>query len=145
MPGPVRAQRTLRVPREEVFAAWTDPERLRQWWGPPGFSVDRIDADLRVGGAYRIVMRPSDGNVRELLWLWEEISPPERLVYRWRWVLDGVEQPETHVTVDFRDAPEGTRVELVHHGFPDRAEWRHHDDGWRGCLERLEAKLNQVV
>jgi uncharacterized protein YndB with AHSA1/START domain len=83
--------------------------------------------------------------VRELLWLWEEISPPERLVYRWRWVLDGVEQPETHVTVDFRDAPEGTRVELVHHGFPDRAEWRHHDDGWRGCLERLEAKLNQVV
>jgi uncharacterized protein YndB with AHSA1/START domain len=76
MPGPVRTERTLRVPPAEVFAAWTDPDRLSQWWGPPGYSVDRIDADLRVGGAYRIVMRPPDGDVRELLWLWDEICRP---------------------------------------------------------------------
>jgi uncharacterized protein YndB with AHSA1/START domain len=145
MPGPVHAQRTLRVPREEVFAAWTEPDRLREWWGPPGFSVDRIDGDLRVGSSYRIVMRPPEGSLLELLWTFDEISPPERLVYRWRWIFDGVEQPETHVTVDFRDAPEGTRVELIHIGFADDAEWRHHDDGWSGCFERLAAILNQMV
>ena len=145
MPESVQASRTLRVSREEVFTAWTDPERLREWWGPPGFSVDRIDADLRVGGSYRIVMRPPDGDVRELVWTFEEISPPERLVYRWQWVLGGVEQPETHVTVVFRDAADGTQVELTHVGFTDEAEWRHHDDGWSGCLDRLDAILNQVV
>jgi uncharacterized protein YndB with AHSA1/START domain len=145
MPGPVRTGRTLRVPREEAFDAWTNPERLSQWWGPPGYSVDRIDGDLRVGGSYRIVMRPPGGAVQELLWLFDEIAPPERLVYRWRWVFDGVEQPETHVTVDFRDAPDGTRVELFHAGFPDEPERRHHDDGWNGCLDRLGTILNQMV
>jgi hypothetical protein len=49
------------------------------------------------------------------------------------------------VTVEFRDAPGGTRVELTHVGFPDDEEWRHHDDGWRDCLNRLEATLNQMV
>jgi uncharacterized protein YndB with AHSA1/START domain len=134
----VRTERTLRVPPEEVFAAWTEPERLRQWWGPPGFSVDRIDGDLRVGGSYRIVMRPPEGDLLELVWTFDEIAPPARLAYRWRWGHGG---DETQVTVDFRAAPEGTRVELLHTGFTDEADRQHHDDGWRDCLQRL----NQLV
>jgi uncharacterized protein YndB with AHSA1/START domain len=122
-----------------------NPERLRRWWGPPGFTVEAIDADLRVGGSYRIVMRPADGDVRELVWTFQEIAPPERLVYRWQWVIGGVAEPATHVTVVFRDAGDRTEIELTHVDFTDDDERAHHVGGWDGCLDRLPAILNRMV
>jgi uncharacterized protein YndB with AHSA1/START domain len=137
--GGLRVRRRVRAPRADVYDAWVNPERLRAWWGPPGFTVERIDADLRVGGRYRIVMQPPEGDARELLSTFEEITPPERLVYEWQWVIAGVEQPVTRVSVTFRDAGGVTEVELVHRGFTDDAERRHHIEGWDGCFQRLAA------
>lgn len=141
----LRVVRRLRAPREEVFDAWINPERLRAWWGPPGFTVDDIDADLRVDGRYRIVMRPPDGGIRELVWTFREISPPERLAYTWQWVIDGIAHAETHVTVSFREAGDHTEIELTHVDFVDDADREHHTEGWAGCFSRLDATLNHMV
>lgn len=48
--------RTFDVPREKVWKAWTDPEQLRQWWAPRGFTNPTVQLDLRVGGELYIVM-----------------------------------------------------------------------------------------
>ena len=45
------------APRELVWRAWTDPERLRRWWGPRGFTAPVATTDLRVGGRYHWGMR----------------------------------------------------------------------------------------
>jgi uncharacterized protein YndB with AHSA1/START domain len=50
--------RLVRAPRELVWQAWTDVERLREWWGPKVFTNPRCEIDVRVGGAIRIDMRP---------------------------------------------------------------------------------------
>ena len=56
-------QRLLRVPREQVFAAWLDPVSVAQWMKAGG--VDHVTADLdpRVGGTFRIVMRHAGKDV----------------------------------------------------------------------------------
>ena len=54
--------RVFDAPRALVFKAWTDPKQLMQWWGPKGFTNPVCEADARVGGAWRIVMRAPDGN-----------------------------------------------------------------------------------
>ena len=52
--------RTLNASRELVFAAWTDPRRALQWWGPVNYPAVHIEMDLRPGGAWRICLRSTD-------------------------------------------------------------------------------------
>ncbi|MDQ1261779.1 MAG: hypothetical protein QG575_960 [Euryarchaeota archaeon] len=53
--------RFLDAPRELVWKAWTEPERLIRWWGPIGFTSPVSRIDLRVGGEYLSCMRSPDG------------------------------------------------------------------------------------
>lgn len=55
--------RTLNAPRELIYKAWTDPNHLKEWWGPAGFTNTFHEHDLRVGGRWRFTMHgPDKGN-----------------------------------------------------------------------------------
>lgn len=56
----VTITRVFDAPRATVFRAWTDADRLAQWWGPKGFTNPVCEIDARVGGAIRIHMRSPD-------------------------------------------------------------------------------------
>lgn len=73
--------REFDAPRELVFRAWTDPKHLAQWWGPNGFSTTTSAFDLRPGGVWRFVMHGPDGRDYENRVTFDEVVPPERLVY----------------------------------------------------------------
>jgi uncharacterized protein YndB with AHSA1/START domain len=73
--------RVFDAPREVVFKAWTDPERLRRWWGPKNFTNPVCEVDVRPGGAMRIHMRGPDGTVYPMTGVYHEIVEPERLVF----------------------------------------------------------------
>jgi uncharacterized protein YndB with AHSA1/START domain len=75
-------RRLIQAPRELVFRAWSDPAQLAQWWGPKAFTNPVCEGDLKVGGAWRIVMRGPDGADYPLSGAYLEIAPPERLVMR---------------------------------------------------------------
>lgn len=53
--------RVFAAPRELVFRAWTEPELIRQWWGPQGYDTPVAEIDLRPGGEWKTVMRGADG------------------------------------------------------------------------------------
>jgi uncharacterized protein YndB with AHSA1/START domain len=59
--------RTFDAPREKVWNAWTDPDAVRLWWGPKGFTAPHISIDLRVGGRFIFAMRGAglDGGVKD--------------------------------------------------------------------------------
>jgi uncharacterized protein YndB with AHSA1/START domain len=137
----VRITRTFAAPRERVFQAWTDPEKLKAWWGPPGYATPVAEVELRVAGRYRLGMRKMpDGEIFYLSGTYREVRPPERLVYTWRW--EG--EPgggETQVTVEFRDRGGSTEVVLVHDMFPSRDERDKHEMGWSGAFEKLATFL----
>jgi uncharacterized protein YndB with AHSA1/START domain len=72
--------RIFDAPRTQVFEAWTEPRLMAQWWGPHTFTNPVCELDTRPGGAYRIVMRSSDGADFPLSGVYREIAEPERLV-----------------------------------------------------------------
>ncbi|MGH7014061.1 MAG: SRPBCC family protein [Stellaceae bacterium] len=73
--------RVFDAPREPVFAAFSDPLHLGQWWGPRGFTNPVGEVDARPGGAIRIHMRAPDGTVYPMTGVFDELVAPERLVF----------------------------------------------------------------
>jgi uncharacterized protein YndB with AHSA1/START domain len=140
----LRATRRFAAPRERVFDAWTTPEALKRWWCPPGWEPERIDVDLRAGGAYYFGMRALDGgSAVSIHGRFLEVRRPERLVYTWRWhgAFEGM--PETRVTVEFLSIDGGTDVVLVQENFPNVALWQRHRSGWIAACDRMEQILLQ--
>jgi uncharacterized protein YndB with AHSA1/START domain len=134
-PDPLRFERVIHARRDDVFDAWTDPARLRVWWGPPGVPVSALDGELRPGGAYRIAMVEPTGSERVLEWSFREIDRPRRLVYGWRWLSGS--RDDSVVVVEFTDLGDRTRVVVEHSGLPAGPVRDVHERGWLGCLEAL--------
>ncbi len=72
--------RMLDAPRELVWKCFTDPEHMKQWWGPKGVKVVKSEMDLRVGGTYLYGMQVPDAPVMWGKFVYREIVPPEKLV-----------------------------------------------------------------
>jgi uncharacterized protein YndB with AHSA1/START domain len=73
--------RVFDAPRELVFKAWTEPERLARWWGPKSFTMLVSKLDLRPGGVFHYCMRSPDGREMWGKFVYREIVAPERLVF----------------------------------------------------------------
>ena len=73
--------RVFDAPRELVFAAWTDPDHVVQWWGPVGYSSFDCKIDLRVGGVFSLKMQGPDSTVYPCTGVFREVVKPERIVY----------------------------------------------------------------
>ena len=139
----VVAKRRFRAPRERVFRAFTDPTDLPRWFSPSeDITTDVVELDLRVGGAYRFGFHLPDGAVEYVLGRFEEVSPPERLVFTWTWVEpDPHAGIETRVTVAFTDHGDETEVAVTHERFPSEETRKRHDEGWQGTFDRLSKLL----
>ena len=137
----LRLSRSFAAPRERVFRAFTAPTQLVRWWGPKGFTVPACTLDVRVGGAWRTVMRSPEGKDHIVSGVYREIMPPERLVFTWAWEEDGARGHETVVTIEFSETPGGTRLELTHERFQTEDSRNAHRDGWSSCLDCLEEAL----
>jgi uncharacterized protein YndB with AHSA1/START domain len=128
--------RRIKVSPAKVYAAWTRPEQMMRWWSPDACPVLGAEADLRVGGRYRVAFRMPDGAVRECSGVYREVEPDRRLVFTWNWA--HLDEPESQVTVELRTLPEGTELTLTHAQFRDEDGQITHRQGWDGALDQLE-------
>jgi uncharacterized protein YndB with AHSA1/START domain len=72
--------RTFNAPRDLVWKCFTDPERMKEWWGPKGFKVIASKMDLRPGGSYHYGLQSPNGQPMWGKFVYREIVPPEKLV-----------------------------------------------------------------
>ncbi|MBC8075334.1 MAG: SRPBCC domain-containing protein, partial [Chloroflexales bacterium] len=78
--------RVVNAPRALVFAAYTDPAHVSHWMlGPQGWTMPVCEIDLRPGGAWHFVWRRSDGSEMAMNGVYQEITPPDRLVTTEAW------------------------------------------------------------
>jgi uncharacterized protein YndB with AHSA1/START domain len=96
--------RVFDAPRELVFESWTDPEQLKVWWGPHGFSNTFHHFDMKPGGRWRYTMHGPDGTNYENEMEFVEIDEPARIV------IDHVTHPRFRLTVLFEQLGEKTKI-----------------------------------
>lgn len=73
--------RVVDAPCDLVFRAWTEPERLAQWWGPRGFGMQTQKIDLRPGGVYLYSMTSPEGFRMWGKMAYREVVAPRKLSF----------------------------------------------------------------
>jgi uncharacterized protein YndB with AHSA1/START domain len=152
--------RVLNAPRDLVWKAFTDPERMKEWWGPKGFKVIASKMDLRPGGTYLYGLAPPNGQTMWGKFIFREIVPQQRMVLitsfsdeaagTTRHPMSPTWPLELLSTFTFEDEP-GGKTKLTIRWSPHKSteEERKTFDagrdsmrqGWGGTLEQLEAYL----
>ena len=136
--------RTFDAPRELVFKAWTEPERIKQWLAPRGFKIPVAEGELRPGGKWRQSMVAPDGMQLWLGGVYKEIIPPERLVFTHAWDdPTGKPGPETTCTVILTERGGKTEMQFRQGPFPTADSKAQHNDGWSQCFDRLVELLSE--
>jgi uncharacterized protein YndB with AHSA1/START domain len=128
-------KRRLNAPPAKVFAAWTDPEKIKCWFGPPGVQTLAAESDARVGGRYRILARSPDGEQHDVSGIYREVIPNQKLVFTWAW--KSTPERESLVTIELKPDGDGTMLTLTHEQFFDEGARDRHQHGWTGSLEKL--------
>src|SRR5215469_3638614 len=137
-PSSLMISRTYPASVERVFKAWTDANQLGQWFAPSDDYTTKASVDLRIGYEYRIAITHKGGNVHNVVGTYRLIEPPRKLIYTWRW--EGA-PADTLVTVDFATEGDATKVTITHEQFLTTEDRDRHNEGWKGCAERLDRKL----
>jgi uncharacterized protein YndB with AHSA1/START domain len=158
---PFEISRVYDAPRAKVWQAWTEPERLKQWWGPRGFKVHTCKVDLRPGGTFLYGMKAPDGSDVWGRFVYREVKAPERLVFIVSFSdpkggttrHPGMENWPLHIlsTVSFEEQAGKTKVtvrwtpheasEIERKTFDEgRASMQ---QGWTGTLDQLTAYLKR--
>lgn len=149
----IEITRIFDAPRELVWKTWTEPERVKRWWGPKNFTAPVCKIDLRAGGSYLSCMRSPEGQDYWSTGVYREIVEPERIVCTDSFADEkGNVVPASHygmsedwplellVTVTFEEHEGKTKFTLRHVGVPSDM----HDmceAGWNESFDKLAQEL----
>ena len=154
--------RVFDAPRDLVFKAWSEADRLAKWWGPKGFKLDVAKLDFRPGGSFHYCMTSADGNEMWGLFVYREIMAPERLVFVNSFAdKDGniIRAPfsatwplEIRNTLELTEHEGKTTMKLYGGPIQATAEERkmfidmfaNMQEGFKGTFEQLDAYLTEV-
>ncbi len=139
----IHIERVFDAPREQVFALFTDPELIPEWWGPYGTTAIVDEMDVRTGGRWRFVLRNSDGSESGFRGAYREVTPPERIVQTFEW-----EPMAGHVSVEtavFEDLGDRTKVTTtsIFHTTEERDGML--NSGMEGGLNDTYARLDELL
>jgi uncharacterized protein YndB with AHSA1/START domain len=138
----LRIERVFAAPIGDTFDAWTNVDVLRMWW-PAGLGWDTpvAEADVRVGGRLRLVMRDPDGVQFGGEGRYLTLERPHRLAFTWRWDGSVLGSGEQLIEITLTDnGDDTTTVVLVNSGLTD-ADEQSHREGWGASFDNLDAVL----
>jgi len=137
-------KRFINAPRTRVYAAWTDPAQLKEWFGPVWVRTCELIAEARVGGKFRWDVINCEGKEVTIQGEYREIVPGEKIVFTWKHCDDELwENQISTVTVEFSDRNSGTELRLKHEQLPGDESRDDHDRGWNSVLDRLEKFVSE--
>jgi uncharacterized protein YndB with AHSA1/START domain len=138
----IRTERVFDHPRERVWAVFTDPALIPEWYGPRG-STTRVDVmDVRAGGQWRFVMG-SGAEETGFRGTYREVTPPERIVQTFEW--EGMPGHVAVETAEFEDLGDRTRIVTtsLFHTTQERDGML--QSGMAGGMEETYARLDELL
>ena len=137
-------KRFINAPRDRVYAAWTDPKQLREWFGPENVRTRDLVAETRVGGKYRWDLTNPEGEEMTVQGEYRDLQPGRKIVFTWQWEDDETwENHNSIVTVELSDAAGGTELRLLHEHLPSEESSDKNNDGWKSSLNKLDKFLSE--
>lgn len=139
--------RVFDAPARLLFAAYSQPEHIKKWFGPVGWPVTLAEIDFRVGGAFRFAMTgPSGEQNTPFGGDYLEIVPDRKIVYD-----NGFHEPGAEkmiVTITF-DEVDGKTTLTMHTQFPSREMYDIHvgggfEVGTNSGLDQLETLMAEL-
>ncbi|OXM13351.1 SRPBCC domain-containing protein [Paenibacillus herberti] len=149
-------ERTFQAPKSLVFKAFTEPEQLKQWWGPRGWTVTECTLDLQPGGFWHYCMKCVDENLGDFFgmesWgkgVYEEVRPEEYFSYTDYFSdAEGMvnkELPSSFIMTTFKEQDGATKVlNRSRYGSPEELQTvldMGMEEGIRQTWDRLEEYL----
>jgi uncharacterized protein YndB with AHSA1/START domain len=150
--------RVFDAPIDRVWGAWRDPEQVKKWWGPAGFTCPLAEMDFREGGTSLVCMRaPAEYGGQDMYstWTYTTIVPNQRIEYIFNFadknggklspaeagIEAGVPEDGHHV-VRFRDLG-GARTELTvtEHGYTTEQARDVSRAGLEQCVDKMAENL----
>ncbi len=131
--------RRLKASPAAAFAAWTDAEKLKRWWGPTTHTCPYAELDVRPGGAWRTCMVGPDGTEHWVSGVYETVEAPSRLAFTWAWdQADGSQGNISLVELHFVEIDGETEMRFRHSRFQDAEARDNHNMGWTSSFEDLD-------
>ena len=127
--GDLVFERTFDAPRELVWKALTERDRVPKWWGKHGTTTTVVEMDVRPGGTWRYVSSAPDRDDVTFYGEYLEVDPPKGYTWTFMFDVEGVGPmggPETHVLEDLGDGRTTADLDGPH-GLaprPSTAPWR---------------------
>jgi len=101
---PFKTTREIPAEIDEVFAAFSNADRLERWWGPAGFTNTFHICEFEPGGRWSFTMHsPNGGNPKNEI-IFETIDAPQKIVIR------HISLPLYRLTIDLTPSISGTTV-----------------------------------
>ena len=133
--------RTFNGPARIVFEAWTKPELLKRWWAPKstGMSLLSCEADVRVGGRYRLEFGQEGSKPMAFFGRYIEVTPHSRLVWTNEESDDGAV-----TTVTFREK-DGKTLLVMHELYPSKEALDYAIAGMEGGMPETFEQLDELL
>jgi len=100
----IHISRSFEAPIELVWEAWTNPDHIKNWWGPEGFTNTIEAMDVRPGGAWELVMHGPDGTDYKNKSIYQKIVPQKQIVF------EHISGPKFTATIDFTEDGSKTHI-----------------------------------
>ena len=136
--------RVFDAPRELLWKAWTDPEMMKVWSAPRGFTIPRSEGELKVNGTWHATMVKPDGEELSLGGRYLEIVEPERLVFTHVWMDENGNPTSSDSTCTVTLTARGNKTEMNFRqtGFDSEGSRDGHNEGWNECFDKLDEMLS---
>jgi uncharacterized protein YndB with AHSA1/START domain len=139
----IRVSRLLNAPIDLVWEVWTNPEHIKNWWGPNGFTNTITKMEMKPEGAWDLIMHGPDGTDYKNKSVFREIVKHKKIVY------EHISGPKFIATIEFESRGNTTFI-YWHMLFETREEFIQvvktfkADEGLKQNVEKLEVYLQRM-
>ena len=140
----IHIEREFDAPRDLVFATFTNPDLIPEWWGPRGTTTEVVEMDVRTGGNWRFLTQDSGGSETAFRGTYREVTPPERIVQTFEW--EGMPGYVSLETATFEElADDRTKVTTVSIFYTTEERDGMLGSGMEGGMNETYQRLDEVL
>jgi uncharacterized glyoxalase superfamily protein PhnB/uncharacterized protein YndB with AHSA1/START domain len=140
----ITLSRVFNAPIELVWEVWTNPDHIKNWWGPSGFTSTIHLMDVKAGGEWNLTMHSPDGTNFKNKSIYKEVVLHKKIVY------EHVSAPKFITTVEFEAQEDKTLInwQMV---FPTKEEFIQTvktfkaDEGLRQNIDKLNLYMQAQI